>query len=111
MPLQFICPATLARLVSRPYLLVLLVLLFSQCTHAQAEPDVGRKRVIWVGEVVANNHMFIDMLGTDPRFQLVGTVPCTILVLGIRRGGEVRQDLSPEEVQRPCLGHRRHDLP
>jgi len=67
--------------VPRKHLPVLLLLLSIPCIGGLGGTD-GKKKVLWVGEVVANNHMFIDMLGTDPRFQLVGTVPCTILVLG-----------------------------
>ena len=54
------------------------VLMTSACHGGET---VSKKRVIWVGEVSPTVQMYIDMIGTDPRFQLVATVPCNILIL------------------------------
>ncbi len=62
-------------------LVVAVILVLASFGQCQGGEVAGKKKLIWVGEVIANNQMFIDMMGTDPRFQLVATVPCNILVL------------------------------
>jgi hypothetical protein len=60
---------------------ILFLLVSTSCIHAQEGSDNRKQRLIWLGEIVGNNEMFIDMIPTDPRFELVKVVPCNILLL------------------------------
>jgi len=61
--------------------LILSIIFISAPMVAAQEGNLRKQRLIWVGEITSYNEMFIDMLGTDPRFELVSTVPCNILLL------------------------------
>jgi len=61
--------------------LLLLLLVSMPSGLAQQRPETGRRRLIWVGEITGYNNMFIDLIQSDPRFEVVSTVPCNILIL------------------------------
>jgi hypothetical protein len=62
-------------------LLGLLIALLLVSAEGKTDPDTGKCRVIWVGEISSNNEMVLDWIAAEPRMELTRAVPCDLQLL------------------------------
>ena len=64
--------------------ILLLLTIWDGIATGKTDPETGRCRVIWVGEISSYNEMVLDWILAEPRFELTIAVPCDIQMVGLK---------------------------
>ncbi len=76
--LDFACPLCPVHRVLLFSIVLVSCLALVSCSGGE-DTDLGKRRFLWVGEICNNNEIFLDMIPTDPRFEIAGAVPCNLV--------------------------------